>query len=340
MINPIIPIPVMAVICVGLICLKRRGTIPFIRQIIAVILLFMINLRIMTGGHEITVGVQKLNLKVVFVVDSTLSMLAEDYNGVEQRLEGVRRDAEHIVDAFTGADFAVITFNNDANVITPFTDNSNHVVNVINAITPVNELYARGTSLNVSHDLLKDVLSSAYNKENGDIVVFYISDGEITDDSKLVSFSDMSRYISGGAVMGYGTTNGGVMNVPDYDGNLQPIMDYSEYPSKPAVSKLSEGTLNSIAKDLNISYIHMTAQSKIDPVLDQIREHCQASLEGSEEVDKKIEGMDDTYYWFAIPLLALILYDAVIFALRKKNRSGKDPKESAGVKDTLAGNEQ
>ena len=42
--NPIIPVGAMAVICVILLCLKRRGVAPYIRQIIIILLLFVINL--------------------------------------------------------------------------------------------------------------------------------------------------------------------------------------------------------------------------------------------------------------------------------------------------------
>ena len=35
----------MIILCIGLIALKRKGIIPFIRQILMVVLIFIINLR-------------------------------------------------------------------------------------------------------------------------------------------------------------------------------------------------------------------------------------------------------------------------------------------------------
>ena len=43
--EPIIPIWLMVIICVGLLAIKRKGVIPYVRQVLMVLLLFAINLR-------------------------------------------------------------------------------------------------------------------------------------------------------------------------------------------------------------------------------------------------------------------------------------------------------
>ena len=53
--EPIIPIWLMAIICVVLLVIKRKGIIPYIRQIIMVLLLFAINLRPMYVSNEVKV---------------------------------------------------------------------------------------------------------------------------------------------------------------------------------------------------------------------------------------------------------------------------------------------
>ena len=90
-INPIIPIWLMAVICIILLVLKRKGIFPYIRQIIVILLLFVINLRIMIPD-EIEVSSPKIDAKVIFVIDNTISMNAVDYNGETERLEGAKTD--------------------------------------------------------------------------------------------------------------------------------------------------------------------------------------------------------------------------------------------------------
>ena len=43
--EPIIPIWLMVIICIGLLAIKRKGIAPYIRQVLIVLLLFAINLR-------------------------------------------------------------------------------------------------------------------------------------------------------------------------------------------------------------------------------------------------------------------------------------------------------
>ena len=72
-VNPIIPIWLMSVICIILLVLKRKGIFPYIRQIIVILLLFVINLRIMIPD-EIEVSSPKIDAKVIFVIDNTIGL--------------------------------------------------------------------------------------------------------------------------------------------------------------------------------------------------------------------------------------------------------------------------
>ena len=71
-INPIIPIWLMAIICVGMLLLRRRGVWNYIRQILIVVLLFAMNLRIMVFSHD--VEKRELNVDVLLVIDNSMSM--------------------------------------------------------------------------------------------------------------------------------------------------------------------------------------------------------------------------------------------------------------------------
>ena len=65
LINPILPVWLMGIICVGLLFLKRKSLGAYIRQIIAVLLLFIINIRPMVPNESISVETEKLNIKVI-----------------------------------------------------------------------------------------------------------------------------------------------------------------------------------------------------------------------------------------------------------------------------------
>ncbi len=332
LINPILPVWLMGIICIGLLFLKRKSLGAYIRQILMVILLFVINIRPMVPNETISVETQKLNIKIIFVIDNTISMLADDYKDGLRRLDGVADDVRHIVEEIDGADFTVITFNNNASVSVPFTDNGSYVATMVSSLYPIRNIYAKGTSLNIVHDTLAFTAKKAREKDDGAVAVFFISDGEITDDSQLQSFSDIAGYIAGGAVMGYGTTTGGEMYYEDpYYDEPEQIIDYSEYPSKPAVSKIDETVLNALSKDLGIEYVHMTSTDKIDHVLEKVKRKAEESQNEKEIKEKQIMASKDTYYYFALALLILILWDGVLFATghvkRKRKKEKNDDKQ-------------
>lgn len=308
-INPIIPIWVMAVISVILLLLKRKGVAAYIRQIVIVALVFLINLRIAIPDGTVTKRNQTMEARVIFVVDNTISMLARDYDGDNERMEGVRKDCETITKELFGAKCQVISFDNDAKLLCPATTDTNYVKSVIDNMYPPESYYARGTSLNTAKKMLISTAKYAAEKKDGKVFVFFISDGEITDGSKLESFKDAAKYVDGGAVLGYGTTDGGIMYRKNTYGNGEELInDPNTYQA--AVSKIDENNLKAIADDIGIDYVNMN-EGSIDGILNDIKKDAQKH---SEEVEEK--GYQDIYYFLAIPLLLLLVYE--IICLRRR----------------------
>lgn len=317
--NPIIPIWLMAIICIGLLLLKRKGVWPYIRQIVIVILIFVINLRIMLPGEVENVQEQEMNVHVLFVIDDTISMLAEDYDGKRTRLEGVKEDCQYIVDELPGARFSVISFHNTANLLSPFTDNAEYVKSTIESIYPLDDLFARGSSMNVAKDVMLHTLQDIKEKRDTKVVLFFISDGEVTDGSKLESFTEVAQYISNGAVLGYGTESGGNMHVKNYDDELVLVEDESGYDNKPAVSKIDEVNLKKLAKDFGIEYVNGNQGKSLDSIINDVKNSAEVIKKSSDEKKEsnQVETATDIYYFFVIPLLILLLFE-VITLIRKK----------------------
>lgn len=318
--RPMIPIWLMACLCVLMLIFKRKGIFAYIRQIVIVLLLFVINLRPMFPGEVVTTGEMRTNIKVLFVIDDTISMLAEDCRGTNTRLDEVKKDCEYIVSQLSGASFGIVSFHNSATILSPYTDNSEHIVNTVSAIYPLEDFYARGSSLNTPKNLTLETLKLAREKEGSKVILFFISDGEITDGSTLESYSELKAYVDGGAVLGYGTKEGGHMHVVSYyDDEPVEIQDTSVYPHKPAVSKLDEENLMQISRDVGIEYIHMTGKDEITPVLEKIKD-METVVSTSEKIIKTqdIEGARETYYYFAIPLMLLLAAEAVLAFVKRK----------------------
>ena len=313
--NPIIPIWLMSIICIALLLCKRKGFWPYVRQIAIVGLVFVINLRIMIPSGEVEQDTEKLNAYVIFVVDNTISMVAEDEPGTT-RLDLVRTDCERIIQELDGARFSVVSFANEARVVCPFSNNGEYASCVIESLYPIGELYARGSSMNVSRDIVLQLMKNIRDKGDGEITLFFISDGEITNEEKLESFSVWSDYVDHGAVLGYGTEQGGRMRLVDYYGEVKVIQDTSDYPWVDAISRIDEDNLKKIAKDIGVEYIHMDSRKSFNGLAKEVRDGVSKSIQKS-----KVSGYNETYYWFAIPLAVLLGVE--IISLKRKGWSVK-----------------
>lgn len=338
-INPIIPIWLMLIICIIMIILVilnkplkdktkqvnnertsrqneliKRHIINVLIKIAIIINLFIINLRFMIPNGE-TIS-YNMDLNVLFVIDKSVSMKALDYSGNKERIEGVITDCCNIVDELPGAKFSIITFGDTAQKEIPFTTDSNMVQAELKSIHVEDDFYAKGTSINIVNEIFEKTLKNEMEKQKGNakFVVFFVSDGEITKEGeKLSSFKNIAPYISDGAVLGYGTQDGGKMVSRLYeDDPTNPsyyIYYYDEnYKKVTGLSKIDERNLNQIANDIGIDYINMAKSSNINSKLNSIKKE-QAS---SETTEQKIKSYQDIYYYFVIPLLILLIVDFII----------------------------
>ena len=124
---------------------------------------------------------QTTNIDVLFVIDTSVSMSALDYNEKNERMTGIKNDCTYIIDELGGSKFSVITFGETAQKVIPFTMDSDMVATEIKAIKVENSYYANGTSINIVKDVFEKTLKEEFEKEKeSKIIVFFISDGEIT----------------------------------------------------------------------------------------------------------------------------------------------------------------
>jgi hypothetical protein len=66
--------------------------------------------------------------------------------------------------------------------------------------------------------------------------------------------------------------------------------------------------LEAIASDLGVKYINMRETEDIEETLDEIHNGVSTSYE-----EEKTKGYVDTYYWFAIPMGILLIYECIEF---------------------------
>lgn len=310
-IKPIIPIWLMGIICIFFLVLKRKGVFNYIRQISIVILLFVINLRIMVPGGTVTTVAPEID--ILFVCDNTISMLAEDYNGDERRMDAVKKDCMYIVEQFPGASVSIVTFDSSVEMKVPYTVDTFIVQQTFEALNGEASYYANGSSLNMVMSQMEEYLDRGRDTYQ---LVFFISDGEITKDGeKLKSYQGLSEYIDDGAVLGYGTAEGGHMQTVSMsmtDDEPEYLYYYDDnFDKVKAVSKIDEGNLRSIAENLDVDYIHMTAHSDIYDYINDIKDNM-SGVVTSENQDSTV-GYSETYYYFLIPLIVLLVFDLMYY---------------------------
>lgn len=331
-ISPVLPIPLMALICIAMIALKRKGMWNFTRQILVAVLIFAINLRPAIPSDKVTIV--KNDVDVLFVVDNTISMLAEDYGSDEERrMDAVREDIETIMGEFEGARFGLITFDDSANYVIPYTFEPAIVLSATETLEGRLKEYAGGTSLNIAFDEMKDVLEKNTGADDDDDdddeddedlitgegrvqVVFFISDGEITSGDRLRSFEKISSYIDTGAVLGYGTSQGGRMYVRNYNGDGYELLEYydSGYNRVTAISKIDEDNLQSVAADLGITYYHMQNHNDLKAAIEDIK--TAVNTGDFERSNKTGEGQLEIYFILAGAVAALLIYDMIYYRKR------------------------
>lgn len=277
-----------------------------------VALLFIIGLRPMVPSGGPTV--YQNNLDVIFVVDNTLSMLAEDYQGTGRRVDAVLNDIEYLINKLPGSYYSLISFANDSKINLRLTVDGNAAITAIKTLHQIDYYYARGSTVTVFKKGLEDILKASAKKSNRRRVVFVFSDGENTaKDAKNESLSSLKQFIDGGAVLGYGTTSGGKMQVPEYTGSEEYnyLEDRStDYPWSAAISRIDESNLNKMASELGVPYIHAVSPESLYTVANDILGNPELSGETIEQ------NYGDIYYYFAALLLVLML--TWLYVVRKE----------------------
>lgn len=236
---------------------------------------------------------------VVLVVDTTASIVAEDWAEGQPRLDGVRADVRTIVAEYPGARFALITSDASAQLRMPLTTDTTALIGSVDVLRPEVTSQSRGSSIGIAANLLAETLASAADASpDRSRMVFYLGDGEQTVSSAPESFEASAEYTDGGAVLGYGTPEGGPMRITSggVDGE---DAGYIEYQGSEALSVIDEKNLEAIAGELGVEYEHRTPDS--EPVLPEAPATTTNFAESGEV------GNVTELYWVAALLLVALL---------------------------------
>lgn len=308
----LLPIAVVGFVALGYLLfklwkIKSREFLSWVRRAVMFLLLILLAAGTSIPGGSSSPGVA--NLDVLFAVDTTSSMGAQDYSGTKLRLDGVKQDMLALAEKMRGAHMAIITFDSKANVALPFTSDTASFNAAVQSLQ--REVYgtSKGSAIDKPVEAITQQLKNsqtAHPERNR--LLFYLSDGEQTSKDKIKPFSEVTPYVNGGAVLGYGTAVGAKMlrytGLEDDKGDKYVnMLDPATKKFVPAVSKLDESALKKISSELKISYHNRNAGGTVDSV------YATSKAQVLIDQSKKIVHYINLYWLFAIPLVGLLFWE-------------------------------
>jgi len=293
----------------------------WLRRLVLALLLTLLLLRPSLSGGTAASGFANAN--IFFVVDTTGSMNAEDYNGAQVRLEGVKADMNALVSKLAGAHFSVLTFGRETYLELPLTTDASAVTSVANTLAPEVTIYGQGSSISQPVEkLTQQVKQAASRNPDRKTIIYYFGDGEQTASSSPSSFAGLSSYVSGGGVLGYGTSAGGKMK--EYLGYGESgtyyITDWTAKPSRDALSQINESNLQAIASQMGVSYTHQIKPGDVDSIVAKI------DLAKLTSESKDINSRQDLYWVIATPIVGILAWE--LWTMRDLMANTKKSKRS------------
>ena len=223
------------------------------------------------------------------------------------------------------ARFCILALDGAAARELPLTSDLDAVTSWIGSLQQEITRRSQGSSLERMLPLLVQTLARAKEKnpENARLV-YILSDGEATDDGRGAAeasaagatWAEAGRLTDGGAVLGYGTTSGGMMR--SFDGSSGAPGRYILDPGtgRPAVSVPDTRALASIAEALGVPYFQRTGGSDDAPAGDFTSQDVNAVLTDGREKKNHIR-----YVTWPLGIAASVLAIWELVALIRAERA-------------------
>jgi len=250
--------------------------------------------------------VKRQGVDIVFAVDVSKSMLAEDI--APNRLEKAKRLVSEIINQLASDRIGIIAYAGQAYPQLPITTDYGAAKMFLQAMN-TNMLSSQGTAINAAIDLA----TTFYNdSEQTNRVLFIISDGEDhSGDSTLESLEYATENGIQVYTIGVGFSKGAPIPIKR-NGIVESLKKNSE--GEVVISRLNESTLVKIAEEGNGVYIN---GSNTEKAVDFIREQLN-QMDKKEFEAKQFSEYKDQFQWFLGIGLFFLFLD--IFLLDRKTQ--------------------
>lgn len=306
---PIITIALALVAIVFCIFNKNyRQSKYFIRAGIAIALALAL-LRPMIVTSEKT-KLADSNTVIYFIVDSTGSMAIKDESGME-RIEAARNDMNKIIDGFVAPKVGVFVQDIITYQSLPITSDTTAAKQLVNTVLVKDAKSSEGSNLN---KLIKTASKHfrEYKESNPDvsIIAFIMSDGDsVEDNGEYKLASDDFKHITYGAVIGYGSDDGGaVPNIKRKSGAIDYYQDENEpfikKDGKKVISKKNGTLLKQVASTYGFKY---GETGDIDSIITEAKTNTGKPTLTNEEID--VSSAFELYWIFMLVVGILLLVE-------------------------------
>lgn len=261
------------------------------------------------------------NAEVFFVVDRTGSMAAEDHDGARPRLDGVREDVAALVEALPAARYSIIGFDSQAARQLPLTTDARAVRTWTQTLRQEITDYSAGSSLDRPLPALTEALEGAAERNPANVrLVFLLTDGENTEGAPptaAAGYEALAPLVDAGAVLGYGTAQGGRMRSYDGTGTTGAgtdapfILDHTRPGSPPAVSRIDEDNLRRLAAALDVPYTHRVSPGGLAELVAGVDVE-ELAADGRRDIST----YRDVTWPVALVLAGLLAWEAYVLAAR------------------------
>ena len=256
-------------------------------------------------------SVKREGLDIVFAVDVSKSMLAEDM--APNRLDKAKQLVTQVINSLASDRVGIIAYAGKAFPQLPITTDYSSAKLFLQSMN-TDMLSSQGTAIN---EAIK--LSTTYYDENLDTnrVLIIISDGEDHTEASLAIAEEASSQGIKIFTVGVGDTKGGPIPLKQ-NGVLQGYK--KDKNGETVITKLDEETLINIAQAANGFYINGTSTQK---VVDKIKTELD-KLDRSELESQQFADFEDQFQWFLgfgllFVLIDLLLLDRKTAWLKKLN---------------------
>ena len=253
--------------------------------------------------------VKRLGNDVVFVIDTSLSMLAEDIK--PNRLEKAKYEISRVLDRMRGDRVGLVAFAGTAFLQCPLTLDYGAARMFLDIIDT--EIIPKpGTAIETAIRTAADAFEKGERKHK---IMILLTDGEDHRGDPVGAAEELAKQ---GVIIypvGIGSQEGAPIPVKDEDGRLSGHK--KDRSGKPILSKLDETTLRKIALNTDGKYYRATAtEFELGKLYDQIEE-----MEKKELESKLFTQFEDRFQWILVPAILLLAIEVILSDRSRKKRA-------------------